>query len=206
MDDLVPTAEARRALVNGGLRLAAETTADGQELKADFKADGSLDVDFDSLSTEYWVRTVPGSLVEMEDEKQMRILNQLLIPLSQALPALAASGNQQALSNATSAMQFIVQREIELSGSTHSADLKALWTSGPSDALTHSQQVVSQFEDRLAIEGTERADEMGRMQAQAAEQAEQIRMLRETLEVFGKHMGMPEVQTAAPEADLSYSA
>ena len=52
-------------------------------------------MDFEELAVEYWVRVVPGSLVEMEDEKQLRILNQLFVPLSQAMPALASSGTRR---------------------------------------------------------------------------------------------------------------
>jgi hypothetical protein len=57
--------------------------------------DGTIEVDFSELAVEYWVRTVPGSLVEMEDEKQLRILNELFVPLSQAMPALAAAQDQR---------------------------------------------------------------------------------------------------------------
>jgi hypothetical protein len=69
------------------------------------------------------VRTVPGSLVEMEDEKQLRILNQLFIPLSQAMPAIASSGDQQMIAQAAKAMQYIVTKQIELSGSAMAKDL-----------------------------------------------------------------------------------
>ena len=72
---VAPTAEARLKLLRAGL----ETSA--------LNEDGTLDMDFEDMAGEYWVRVVPGSLVEMEDEKQLRILNQLFIPLSQALPA-----------------------------------------------------------------------------------------------------------------------
>jgi hypothetical protein len=67
---VAPTAEARMKLLRAGL----ETSA--------LNEDGTLDMDFEELATEYWVRAVPGSLIEMEDEKQLRILNQLFVPLS----------------------------------------------------------------------------------------------------------------------------
>ena len=66
-----PTAEARMKMLEAGLRTE------------DFDDDGCLTLDFEEMATEYFVRCVPGSLVELEDEKQLRILNQLFIPLSQ---------------------------------------------------------------------------------------------------------------------------
>ena len=118
---ITPTADARQALVGAGL---------DAEL---FNDEGDLDVSFSDMGVQYFVRCVPGSLVELEDEKQLRILQQIFVPLSQAMPALAASNDPELLKNMAATMQFIVQRTIELSGSNRSNDLRSLVTTGRTD-------------------------------------------------------------------------
>ena len=118
---ITPTADARQALVGAGL---------DAEL---FNDEGDLDVSFSDMGVQYFVRCVPGALVELEDEKQLRILQQIFVPLSQAMPALAASNDPELLKNMAATMQFIVQRTIELSGSNRSNDLRSLVTTGRTD-------------------------------------------------------------------------
>ena len=118
---ITPTADARQALMGAGL---------DAEL---FNDEGDLDVSFSDMGVQYFVRCVPGSLVELEDEKQLRILQQIFVPLSQAMPALAASNDPELLKNMAATMQFIVQRTIELSGSNRSNDLRSLVTTGRTD-------------------------------------------------------------------------
>ena len=118
---ITPTADARQALMGAGL---------DAEL---FNDEGDLDVSFSDMAVQYFVRCVPGSLVELEDEKQLRILQQIFVPLSQAMPALAASNDLELLKNMAATMQFIVQRTIELSGSNRSNDLRSLVTTGRTD-------------------------------------------------------------------------
>ena len=118
---ITPTADARQALMGAGL---------DAEL---FNDEGDLDVSFSDMAVQYFVRCVPGSLVELEDEKQLRILQQIFVPLSQAMPALAASNDPELLKNMAATMQFIVQRTIELSGSNRSNDLRSLVTTGRTD-------------------------------------------------------------------------
>ena len=118
---ITPTADARQALMGAGL---------DAEL---FNDAGDLDVSFSDMAVQYFVRCVPGSLVELEDEKQLRILQQIFVPLSQAMPALAASNDPELLKNMAATMQFIVQRTIELSGSNRSNDLRSLVTTGRTD-------------------------------------------------------------------------
>ena len=118
---ITPTADARQALMGAGL---------DAEL---FNDEGDQDVSFSDMAVQYFVRCVPGSLVELEDEKQLRILQQIFVPLSQAMPALAASNDPELLKNMAATMQFIVQRTIELSGSNRSNDLRSLVTTGRTD-------------------------------------------------------------------------
>jgi len=144
---IMPTAEARLRLVKAGLQPYDPETEEG-----DFNEDGSLDMDFEELATEYWVRCVPGSLVEMEDEKQLRILNELFVPLSQAMPALAASQDQAALQQASAAMQYIITKQLELSGSTHARALKELMTGQTNiDQVNAADERMAQME--MAVGG-----------------------------------------------------
>lgn len=129
---VTPTAEAKMRLMKAGLE------------PEDFNEQGQLEIDFEKLATEYWVRCVPGSLTELEDEKQLRILNQLFIPLSQAMPALANAGDPEALAHASAAMRYIVQKEIELSGSSSSRQLTDLLT-GKKDS-----EQVDERDERIA--------------------------------------------------------
>ena len=116
------TADTRQALLGAGFDRAL------------IDDNGILQIDFSELATEYFVKCVPGSLVEMEDEKQLRILNQLFVPLSQAMPALAATQDIEMLRKMSATMQFIVEREIELSGSNRSKDLQSILTTGKRSA------------------------------------------------------------------------
>lgn len=137
VDKVELTADARQRLIGSGMPLTA------------INDDNTLDVDFSELAVQYWVRSVPGSLVEMEDEKQLRILNQLFIPLSQALPALVQSGDAEAVRRASLAMAFIVGKQIELSGVTSAYDLKKLWMEGDVQQLSQREQQMAELEGRV---------------------------------------------------------
>ena len=111
-----PSADARRYMVDAGLDIEA------------FNEKGEIELDHSSLAVLYNVQCIPGSLIELEDEKQIRILQALFVALSQALPAISASGDQVALKQATAAFQYIVQKQIELAGSAHSHEIKRIFT------------------------------------------------------------------------------
>ena len=134
---ITPSADARVQLVNAGME------------PGKFDSDGNLAMSFTDLAVLYYVRCVPGSLIEMEDEKQLRILNQLFVPLSQAMPALAQSQNPQMLANAAAALQFIMLQEIELSGANRSDDLKALMLSGATPETQAAIEAKEAQEDSI---------------------------------------------------------
>lgn len=184
-----PTADARDKLLKAGL--------DPEEIDDE----GCLYIDFEKMATEYWVRTVPGSLVEMEDEKQLRLLNQLFVPLSQAMPALAATQNNEMIQQAAAAMQYIVGKQIELSGSTSARELGLIWK-GDSETVSESQKQILALETRLGglTEAQEyEADLQSQMVAQLREQVSMLtqnqQLLLEKLGVVGE----PSVNTS-PEA------
>lgn len=147
---ITPTAETRRRLVAAGID-PGHYDENGKWVQGAFNEDGELEIDFSDLAVEYFVRCVPGSLVELEDEKQLRVLNELFVPLSQAMPALAASQDPTVLSNAAAAMQFIIEKTLELSGSTHSLELKSIFQNGRTDEIKLIGQRLDQSEQMVSV-------------------------------------------------------
>jgi hypothetical protein len=172
-----PTADARMKLLKSGL--APDV----------LNEDGTLDIDFEELSTEYWVRVVPGSLVEMEDEKQMRILNQLFVPLSQAMPALAASGDQEIIQQAARAMQYIVAKQIELSGSSSAYDINLMFK-GDYEQVKQRDERIAALESEIHVVGTDLGGVFTMNETAIAQLQEQMTMLRETQEVMMQKLGV----------------
>jgi hypothetical protein len=171
-----PTAEARIKLLRAGLPTEA------------INEDGTLDMDFEDLATEYWVRVVPGSLVEMEDEKQMRILNELFVPLSQAMPALAASGDPAMLQQAAKAMQYIIGKQIELSGSASAKDLGLAFT-GDIEAVDERDRRINAMEEEVHTVGGGLSTVMQMHDTAMTQMHEQIGMLREAQELILDRLG-----------------
>ena len=172
-----PSADARVKLLSAGLPVDA------------FNDDGTLDMDFEKLATQYWVRTVPGSLVEMEDEKQLRILNQLFVPLSQAMPAIASSGDQQMIQQAAKAMQYIVTKQIELSGSALAKDL-GLVMKGDLDAVDERDKRIAMLEEKYSATDTGMGQLQDMNQALMAQLQEQMALMRESQQMIMEKMGM----------------
>lgn len=187
---VMPSADARRAMLETGL---------DPEL---FNAEGELEMDFDKLATEYFVRCVPGSLVEMEDEKQMRQLNQMFIPLSQAMPAMANTGDQEMLRQAGLAMQYIISKQIELSGSPHATDLNQLWMKGDVEAVAARDEKINKVESALTRTAEQVEAELELTSSALVQMQEQMSMMAETqrllLEKLGVTNGAP-----APTANSS---
>ena len=175
---VVPTADARQKLVAAGLPVEA------------FDEDGVLEMDFSKLATDYFVRCVPGSLVEMEDEKQLRILNQLFVPLSQAMPALANVQDQDMLQNAARAMNFIIRKEIELSGSSHADDIKQLMETGDLATQESRDSQLDVLERDLGGMAGALVDGQDNTAAVIQQMQEQIGLLVQTQTELMKKLGM----------------
>lgn len=187
---VTPSADARIKLIDAGLS------------PDKFNDDGSLDVDFEKMATEYYVRCIPGSLVELEDEKQLRILNQLFIPLSQSMGALAASGNQQATANAAAALQYIIEKEIELSGSNRRGDIKSIFTTGRTEQFNEYEKKSAELEERI---GGITHDALRGLEAAAAaitSMQEQMKVMQGTQGTIMKHMGVPD-EASGPQMNNS---
>ena len=189
--EVTPTADARQALLNGGLQ------------PEDFDpVSGNIKIDFEGLATEYFVRTVPGSLVEMEDEKQLRILNQMFVPLSQAMPAIAAAQDPEALKHATRAMQFIIEKQLELSGSTHSKSIQEIFTNGQTPELTARQEMEDVFNSRIEEVTTARSEESVQLVAAVGQLQEQIALIAQSQGAMMQQIGIPTEQSAPVPAEV----
>ena len=178
------TADARQRLLGAGFDV---------EMIND---DDTLEMDFAELAVEYWVRTVPGSLVEMEDEKQMRILNQLFIPLSQALPAIVQSGDPEAVRRASLAMTFIVGKQLELSGSSSAYDLKKVWNGQDDQAVAHQEQ-LAQIEGRVSGVATEVESGMQLQSAAIAQLQEQMMLMAQNQQALLEKLGVGSQPSAS---------
>jgi hypothetical protein len=185
-----PTAEARLRLIKSGFP------------EENFNDDGTLDMDFEQLATEYWVRCVPGSLTELEDEKQLRILNQLFVPLSQAMPALAAAQDPEALKHASAAMRYIITKEIELSGSTHANDLRDLLTGKQSaEEVDAKDERISQLEKVVGGINLQQEAELDLTSNAIVQMQEQMSLLMQSHQELLKKLGVlgDESSTTTPE-------
>ena len=188
-DKVTPSADARQQLINAGID------------EAHFTDDGTLELNFNDLATVYYVRTVPGSLVELEDDKQIRLLNELFIPLSQAMPALANSGDEQALKQASAAMQYIVQKQLELSGSAHSTDLNRILRGESLQDVNQDAAAVTAVGDKIAEVETRVNEENSALVQVVLQMQEQMKLMRESQAALMQHVGIPVATTEAAEPE-----
>lgn len=179
-----PSADARIQLMNAGL----DPKALGK--------DNTLDVDFEDMAIEYYVRCVPGSLVEMEDDKQLRVLNQLFVPLSQAMPALAAVQDQEMVGQAVKAMRFIIGKQIELSGSSSAKDIGLIWD-GKDEEVTKKQAEFNALEEQLNGLSSENEEMQLQNQAMMLQMQKQISMLTQNQQTLLEKLGVLSPTTGA---------
>jgi hypothetical protein len=173
-----PSAEARIKLLEAGL--------DPERINPD----GSIEVDFEDMATEYWVRCVPGSLVEMEDEKQLRILNQLFIPLSQAMPALVATQDPDLTRQAAKAMQYIVGKQIELSGATSAKELGLLWSKGDVEQVNERDARIGAVEDMISAFSGGAEAELEQNGLAIAQMQQQISLMAQNQQILLEKLGV----------------
>jgi hypothetical protein len=175
-----PSADARQALVSAGIPVEM------------FDADGFLTgIDLKEMATVYNVRCVPGSLVEMEDEKQMRVLNQLFVTLGQSMGAIAQTQNQELIAQSSAAIQYIVAKQIELSGSKHAGEISKLFSGTPSEEQVKAdiekaarlEAGIGAMVTQLAESSAGQGEMMTQIQSQLTDQAEINRLLLEKLGV-----------------------
>ena len=176
----IATAETRQKLLDAGYP--------EEEIDTDT---GELTIDFKDMAVEYYVRCVPGSLVEMEDQKQLRLLNQLFVPLSQAMPALAAAQDQEALAHATKAMQFIIEQQIELSGSSKAKEIADILRNGHTAAMEQESQENDAVENEIHMFEESLVESQEMTASSIADLQEKIRILAESQAVILQKLGVP---------------
>ena len=201
---LTPSADARQKLVNAAAQYeyADEQGSVHNIILDSMDEQGTITIDFSEMAVEYFVRCVPGSLVEMEDEKQLRILQELFVPLSQAMPALAATQDRQMIANAVATMQFIMETQIELSGSNRSRDLHSLMKNGRTEQFNEYELKSQAMEDRIngMIDNSRAGNEL--MAAALGQMQEQIKLLSETQGILLEKLGAPMADSSPQERNV----
>ena len=191
---LKPDAAAREALLNGGMPVEA------------FQEDGTIEVPLKDLAVNHHVKIIPGSLAELEEEKQIRLLNQMFIPLSQAMPAMAAANDPAMLANAAAAMQFIILKQIELSGSDHSRQLQQLMSEGATEEFQQEDDRLQMLADGLGGVFSEISAEAELQKSLVSELQQQVELLTSGLGAVAGALGLPRGQIAGDAATQGGSA
>ena len=189
-----PTAETRIKLLDSGLPPER------------IDADGRVNIPFTELAQTYHVRCVPGSLVEMEDEKQLRLLNSLFVPLSQAMPALAAAGDQAALAHATKAMQFIIEQQILLSGSSKAKDLADILKHGEKSEGAQNIQRNADVEEHINSFAETTVSAQEQMAATIAQMQGHIGLLAQGQSAILQKLGVGTQTSTADSAETQNPA
>ncbi len=136
---VTPSAEARIKLLGAGFDPAL---IDPETFR--------VEMDFSKLAVEYFVRCVPGSLTELEDEKQVRVLQEMLVPLSQSMPAISTLQDQDMTRAATQTIQYILGQLIQLSGSKDAKAIATIWKGGDVEQVNERDRKITELESGRA--------------------------------------------------------
>lgn len=193
VQSVTPNAEARKKLLAAGLEPTV-VDENGRVVKeGDIDKDGAIKLPWEKLAVEYFVRCVPGSLTELEDEKQLRILNEMFIPLSQAMPAIAQAEDPDMIKSAVQTMQYILGKQIQLSGATDAPNIARIWYGDDVEQINERDRRIAALESRITDteplideELTQNAATLAQLQAQVSALTENFGLLLEKLGV-----GMP---------------
>ena len=208
MKKVKPSADSRVKMINAGW---VETTdEDGNLVRTNvveeaLRDDGSIEVDFADLAIEYYVQCIPGSMTELEDEKQVRILREMFIPLSQAMPAVAQTGDEQLIRNSAATMQYIIQKVLELSGSAFSEDLATLLATGDAGAVNESRERIDAVEQELGGATRGVIEALGQTNTVIAAMHKQIQELAAAQETLMSQLGASKPASSDLEEGLGTS-
>lgn len=181
--EILVTAETRKKLLNAGVDVSQ------------ISEDGTLEIDFSKMAVEYYVRCIPGSLIELEDEKQMRILQELFVPLSQALPAMAQMGDQTVLAKASATLMFILEKQIELSGSNRSKDMISLMKDGRTPQFVEYDERATKLEQDIGGVVSAQAEIQVATAQTLAQMQEKMSLMMETQQVLLEKLGVANQQS-----------
>lgn len=184
---VTPNAEARKKLLEAGLETAK------------FNKDGSLEMDFKDLAVQYFVRCIPGSLTELEDEKQLRILNELFVPLSQAMPALAAAQDQDMIKAAIQTMQYIMGKQIQLSGASDARAIAGIWKGADVEQINERDAKIAKLESGLGETSIVIDTEMNVTTAAIQQLQEQVTLLTENFGLLLEKIGVQNEESGTEQ-------
>ncbi|QNN98080.1 portal protein [Microbacterium phage Fede] len=199
---VTPTADVRKQLIDEGIpaeeflhesrKVEDPETGETKTIPADDTGlkDGALKINFADLAVVYYVQCVQGSLVELEDEKQMRILREIFVPLSQALPAMAQAGDQDGFRSASKAMQYIIKKTIEMSGSIHSNELTAIFD-GKGEEAQQTEDRMKALEDAIGNANNTYVEDSDTQLSVLEQMQQTIAGLTATVGALAGAMGVP---------------
>jgi hypothetical protein len=108
------------------------------------------------------------------------------------MPALAAAQDQQMLAQSAKAMQYIIGKQIELSGASSAKDIGLIWEGRDSEAMDNESR-VDRMEDNFNSIQQDLGDVLQMNENALRQLQEQIGMLRESQEMVLKHLGAEPV-------------
>lgn len=184
-----PSADARQKLLDRGLP------------PEKFDTDGTCHYDFALLKQSYSVLTVAGSIAELEDEKQLRVLNQLLVSITQSMNAVIASGDETAVRNANAAITFIIGKIIEISGATDSSFISELFVSGgdAGELQRHLTETRNAEIDNYVISADAEVENLTQI---VANQQQQLSDIAETIGLVLAQLGAEDVPNRAENEEI----
>jgi hypothetical protein len=112
------------------------------------------------------------------------------------MPAIAATQDPEALKFATDAMRFIIEKQLELSGSTHSRSLQEIFSGGVTPESTARDEMQSAFESKLEEIEVVRSEESNHLVKAVLQLQEQISLLAESQGAMMQQIGIPTEQSA----------
>ena len=173
-----PSADVRKELLGAGLDPDV------------FDETGAIKLDWKEMVTMYYVNVVPGSLIERAEEKQSRMLNEMFIPFSQALPAIAQTGDVESLKKAAAALMFIVRKQVELSDSQHKKEIGKILGGEPTEVDEVSRR-IEMLENRLGGQDSEINTEADLSASVLLEMQKQISLLGQGMSALAAAVGVP---------------
>lgn len=209
---VTPPADVREELINAGVPPEAflhqerwvidEESGEKKHIPADNSGlkDGDIKIDFADMAVLYYVQCVPGSLVELEDEKQLRLLKEIFVPLSQALPAMATAGDQDGFRSASKAMQFIIKKTIELSGSRHASELTAIFD-GEDEQAQQTSARLEALENALGGNQSTYVEETEIQMSTLEQMQKAIADLAASTAAIASHVGLAPAPGAGGHSD-----
>ncbi len=188
---VTPNAEARLKLLKAGLPVESIDPETRE-----------IEMDFSKLAVEYFVRCVPGSLTELEDEKQVRVLQEMLVPVSQAMPAIAALQDPDMTKAATMTMQYVLGQLIKLSGAADAKAIGEIWQGKDVAQISERDQKIADLESGTS-ETTEVLTESSAITAQAVQSLqEQVSELTNAMSLMIEKLA-PQAAPPAEQGQLT---